>query len=141
MPLAKSVAWFRSRRMKILLAEDDLELAEVLRDALAVQGHEVWVARDGKEACNRIPTVKPQALITDILMPERDGLELIREFRRLFPQGLVIAMSGGSGHLSGQMCLELAQKLGADVVVNKPFQVSEFVRVVEDLIQRLSAGS
>ncbi len=127
--------------MTILLTDDHPELLEVLHEALAAQGHQVWTARNGNEACKLIAKITPQLLITDILMPERDGLELIREYRRLLPQGLVIAMSGGNDYLSGQLCLDMAAKLGADVVLNKPFHVSEFVRSVEKLVQRPSAGS
>lgn len=117
--------------MKILLTDDNAELREVLRETLVEAGHEVFLAENGEQACHLMGAVSPDILVTDVLMPERDGLEVIREFRRIYPEAFVLAMSGGSGLFEDRFCLELARQLGANVIIKKPFSFQEFVKIIE----------
>ncbi len=117
--------------MNILLTEDDDELRLALLEQLTDSGHKARGARNGREACAVMLEERFDALVTDIIMPERDGLELIAAFRQAYPQAPVIAMSGGGRALDEQVCENLAKHLGADRFLKKPFGFQEFVRVVE----------
>jgi DNA-binding response OmpR family regulator len=110
----------------ILLVEDDEQLRSMLRIVLDRAGHEVQEAGNGKEALeiyNRRPT---DLIVTDIVMPDKEGLETIMEFRRSYPDVKIIAMSGG-GRTGAQNYLQLAKKLGADHILTKPFSNQEIL--------------
>ena len=110
----------------ILLVEDDEQLRSMLRIVLDRAGHEVQEAGNGKEALeiyNRRPT---DLIVTDIVMPDKEGLETILEFRRIYPDVKIIAMSGG-GRTGAQNYLQLAKKLGADYILTKPFSNQEIL--------------
>jgi CheY-like chemotaxis protein len=72
-------------------------------------------------------------LITDIFMPERDGIELIHQFKSAFPQVKIIAMSGG-GRISKTDYLSFAADIGADRVLRKPFAAYTLLRMLQDLV-------
>ena len=104
-------------------------------------GHTVIEAGDGSEAMDLLPTVAADLVITDILMPEKEGIETIVGLRRCRPAIKIIAMSGG-GHVGASHCLEMAREFGADSSISKPFNRREILKAVEDLIgpgQRLCA--
>jgi DNA-binding NtrC family response regulator len=72
----------RRHRQRILLADDDPDSLEGLRALLEAWGYEVEIARDGRAALERIPVVRPSAVITDVIMPRMTGLELLEAIRR-----------------------------------------------------------
>jgi len=101
--------------MKVFLVDDCDEFREALRITLVTAGHEVTVARNGGEACALMREKKMDVLVADIFMPEGDGFEVIREFRRTLRPGPWVAMSGRRASCSlGKLCLDVADKLGAD---------------------------
>ncbi|MEL3892859.1 response regulator [Ferrovibrio sp. MS7] len=106
---------------RILLVEDDELVCRSLRMTLEAYGHMVENFADGRKA---VELLRQQgdfdAVITDILMPDMDGLELIRAVRALAPGIRVIAMSGG-GRRGNQDFLQFASTFGADAVLSKPF--------------------
>lgn len=106
--------------MKILLVEDDRLVRAMLLSTLLDMGHEVLVATNGKEALACQERSPAQVMLTDIVMPEKEGLETIREFRRKHPGVEIIAMSGG-GRGNAADYLRVAQGLGAREVLSKPF--------------------
>ena len=99
---------------RILLVEDDEAVREILRKALVLAGHEVEEAQNGNVALAAYRRQASDVVITDLVMPEKDGLETIMELRRLDPAVKVIAISGGGRTLGpGQLYLETARAIGA----------------------------
>ncbi|HLP10225.1 MAG TPA: response regulator [Opitutaceae bacterium] len=116
----------------ILVADDDDQVRMLLKRVLAKAGYEVSEARNGNEAV-RLFKLKPAALlITDLIMPDKEGIETIQEFRRNQTPVKIIAMSGG-GRLDQNMYLSMAKKIGADRVLSKPFLPQELLKVVQEL--------
>src|SRR5215831_7102565 len=97
---------------RILVIDDEDPIRRLLRAALEQRGHQVVEARQGKEALDLHRSQPVELVITDILMPEKDGLEVIMALRREAPQLKVIAISGG-GRFRQTEALELAEPLGA----------------------------
>jgi CheY-like chemotaxis protein len=115
---------------RILLVDDNPQIREVLEAALVQHGHQVVPARDGKEGMKLLRQSQCDVVLTDILMPEKDGLQLLREVRAEFPTMRVVAMSGGSPHQPGSDALRTASKFGADAVLHKPFTVAEAIAAI-----------
>ena len=88
---------------------------------LSAAGYEVSVARDGLEAVTVLSQRPYNLMLTDIIMPDRDGIETLMEVRRLWPRCKVVAMSGG-GRVGAELFLSLAGELGADSTIRKPFK-------------------
>jgi DNA-binding response OmpR family regulator len=122
-----------SQPARILIVDDDDSVRVVLRQALVRAGYEVIEAADGNEAVRLFKDAPAKLVITDILMPEKDGIETIREFRRTNPGVKIIAISGG-GRIDPKMCLLMAKMVGADRVLPKPFQSQTLIAVVQELL-------
>lgn len=126
---------------RILLIDDDAEVRTTLRAMLEHAGHTVVEAQDGVDGLRAMRTTAPDLIITDILMPEKEGIETIQEIRAECPDIKIIAISGG-GVTGRHMFLDVAQKLGADSVLEKPVMLRTLVRSVEALLSgRSSDGS
>ena len=117
----------------ILLVDDDEQLRSMLKIVLTRAGHEVQEACNGNEALKIQSNHPPDLMITDIVMPDREGLDTIREVLRNNATIKIIAMSGG-GRISSQDYLNLAEKMGADCTIAKPFSNQEILRVIELLL-------
>lgn len=111
---------------KLLLIDDEPMLRAALRCALELHGHVVTEAGDGKEGLLRFNPSVHEAIITDIVMPETEGLGLLMEVRKRCPATKVIVMSGGGTFKVGNY-LQTAKLLGADAVLSKPFSCDEMV--------------
>ncbi len=114
---------------RILVIDDEKEIPRALRKILEGEGHAVEEATDGKTALRRFAGRPTDLVITDIYMPEMDGIELILRLREAFPESRIIAMSGG-GFLSKDRVLGAASMLGADGVLEKPFSGEDALEVV-----------
>jgi len=108
-----------SRMARVLLIEDDYFLRAVLKGSLQEQGYAVVDVENASRATALHEENPFDVILTDLIMPERDGLELITEFRRRFPAVRIIAMSAG-GQISGPDYLEIAKKMGAFSTLLKP---------------------
>ena len=117
---------------RILLIEDDADSRTTLRRVLERAGHTVFEAANGQEGIERYRTTPTELVITDILMPERKGLETIMALRREFPAVKIIAVSGGIGPLD---FLHVAARLGAQRTFAKPFDYRELLAAVQELVQ------
>jgi DNA-binding response OmpR family regulator len=118
----------------ILVIDDDAPMRRLVAMALEKQGHSVAEAPDGAEAL-RIMSERPIGLvITDLLMPETDGIETIMELRRLYPATKIIAISGGGEYQTGAGFLRAAESLGADRTLTKPFEFKQLLPAVEALL-------
>jgi len=113
----------------ILVIDDDIDLRVIFQEALRAEGYEVSVAADGAQGIALQRKQRASLLITDIFMPDKDGLETIRDFREEFPSVPIIAISGG-GSLKIGGSLFTAKELGAAVILRKPFEMSDLLRSV-----------
>lgn len=120
---------------KILIIDDDALFRGMLNDMLSSEGHEILEANDGESGSRLFSSDHPDMIVTDILMPEKEGLQTIRDIRKKSPDVKIIALTGGGTHPDGLSYLEMAQDLGADRTFPKPFRTSEFVRVVKELLE------
>jgi DNA-binding response OmpR family regulator len=117
--------------MKILVIDDDLLLLRMILRILAAEGHEVLTASEGSRGMAIYHRENPDLVITDIVMPEREGLETILALRRHDTQVKIIAMSGTDTEM-----LDVAWLIGADAVIEKPFRPHELldrIRALSDL--------
>ncbi|MDP2957868.1 MAG: response regulator [Longimicrobiales bacterium] len=114
----------------ILIIDDHPEILRVLRKVLEGAGHTVTEAPDGKTALRWFAGKPTDLVLTDIYMPEMDGLEFIMRVREAFPETRVIAMSGG-GFLGKDQILKAAAILGARQILEKPFTSEGVLEAVE----------
>ena len=117
----------------ILVVEDDPALRGMLKEALEKRKYVVITAGDGREAIAKFRPSVVDLVITDLLMPEEDGLMVIMKIREMKPSTRFIAISGGGMAGPGSYLL-MASKLGADHVFSKPFLPSELVQKVKELL-------
>ncbi len=117
----------------VLVIDDDQEIRRLLRRILERAGHGVQEAGSGLEGIQKYRSDPADLVITDIVMPEKEGLETIQELRRDFPDAKIIAMSGG-GRIGPKGYLKLAEKLGAARAFSKPFDRMEMVTAVDELL-------
>lgn len=120
---------------KILVIDDDTAMRKMVRRTLADAGHEVIEAADGIEGIKSFRAETPAIVVTDIIMPEQEGIATIREMRAIRSDVVIIAMSGG-GAGPGELYLDIAKVFGADAVLPKPFRPAELVALVEKLTNR-----
>lgn len=119
---------------KILVIDDEASIRGIIRDMLEGEGFTVLEAPDGAVAMQRCREQPVDLVITDILMPEKDGLEVIREIRRSAPSTKVIAMSGGGGSQAQVRFLDMAGRLGALRTIQKPFAMTAFLDTVREVL-------
>ena len=105
---------------RLLLIEDDDMSRKALERLLRRDGHEVVVARQGREGMSLFRLHAPDLVVTDIVMPEQEGIETIMELRAAAPECPIIAISGG-GRIGKVDFLDLALRVGAAEVIAKPF--------------------
>ena len=101
---------------------------------LEAAGHTVITAEDGVQAPKLLAANTVQVIITDLLMPERDGLEFITEVRKKFPGVKIIAMSGG-GHIARDSYLRIAKNFGAHFLLEKPFSQAGVLGAIEAVLK------
>ena len=119
---------------QILLIDDDDAVRTALRLLLTHFGHTVIEARNGREGLAVFDDIDADLLITDIVMPERDGLEVLMELHARHPPLKIIAISGGGRHLEAKDCLHTATVMGAAKVLVKPFRNEELMAAVNELL-------
>ncbi len=132
--LAMKVGNFLARdvaRPRILVVDDELSIRMLFRKVLQSAGYEVIEASNGKAAVARIQEGKVDLIITDLVMPEQEGVETIRQLRETHPQIKVVAMSGAFG---GRL-LNTASLLGAQATLMKPVSPATLLQVIQDLLQ------
>ena len=118
----------------ILIVEDEKELREMLRIALTRRKHTVLEAVDGKEAITHFKPSITDLVVTDLIMPEEDGLKVIIKLREIKPSLKVIAISGG-GKAGPASYLNLARALGADAIYTKPFSINDLLSKIDELLK------
>ena len=118
----------------ILLVDDEPMLRRVFRTVLERAGHEVEEAESGSKAIVLFSARRPDLVLTDIVMPDKEGVELIRELRAQDAQVPIIAMSGG-GSRGGDLFLTLAMHLGATQTLQKPIRQPALLEAVQACLE------
>ena len=108
------------RQFYTLVVDDEPGIREMIAIMLGLHGHVVTTAFDGKMALALATAASFDLVITDVVMPEKDGLEFIRELRTKSPRTRIVAMSAG-GHMAAMDYLKMAKHFGARAVLHKPF--------------------
>jgi CheY-like chemotaxis protein len=124
----------------ILIIDDEAQIRSMIRLVLERAGYSVMEAADGVEGIRRFRETPVNLIITDLIMPNKDGIGMIIELKKEFPDIKIIAMSGGGlnrpeGYLRG------AQKLGAACTLSKPINRQELLRSVKDTLESKSEAS
>ncbi len=117
---------------RILLLDDSPSTLQVVEQMLATRGHEVESVGDGLHGLAHLVASPYDLLVTDIYMPGADGIQIIRECRRLRPAVKIVAMSGREGHWD---MLATARLMGADTTIAKPFAQDDFLRQIDALLE------
>ncbi|PKN73229.1 MAG: response regulator [Candidatus Cloacimonetes bacterium HGW-Cloacimonetes-3] len=118
---------------KILVIEDDSSFRNVLVQMLVRAGYDVRQAGDGNQAVEVCADFQPELVLTDIIMPDKEGLETIQDLLAVNPDLKIIAMSGG-GKFGPDSYLPLAQKLGAKATLQKPFMREELISTIQEVL-------
>lgn len=116
----------------ILIVDDDPVMRQFVEEALST-AYSITSVKNGREALNLLATQNVDLVITDLIMPEMDGIELLIALRKTRPDLKLIAISGG-GILINFDSLKAAKKLGACGVLRKPFELSELRTAVQNLL-------
>ena len=118
---------------RILVIDDDSQVRAMLKQMLEREGYEVAAAPDGKVGMRDHQQNAFDLIITDLFMPEKEGLETIRELKQDYPGVKIIAISGG-GRVRPDELLDVAEKLGAERTFLKPIIREEMVNAVRELL-------
>lgn len=119
---------------RILLVDDDEGVAKGFARVLAKVGYETAWACDGLVALKMLDASRYDAMVCDLFMPEREGLETIREARRLYPHMGIVVASGGFGTSEVEFWLKTARALGASVALAKPVASADLIAAVQSVM-------
>ncbi|MBI5936281.1 MAG: response regulator [Betaproteobacteria bacterium] len=109
---------------KILVVDDEAPMRKLLKEVLIQDNHEVREAENGMQASAMFRSEPADLVITDIRMPDTNGIDLIVQLRRDYPRSRIIAISGGGGGDGRVDYLAVARQAGATQVISKPFQIA-----------------
>jgi CheY-like chemotaxis protein len=116
---------------KILVIDDEEQLRDLLKQMLTRDGHKVMTAYDGVEGIRCFDTFHPDVVITDIIMPNKDGIEVITELLCRDSNIAIIAISGGRRAITAEFNLESAELLGVKGILSKPFTREQLREAVQ----------
>jgi DNA-binding response OmpR family regulator len=122
-----------SNIVRILIIDDDPQILDILGQILEREGHQVVAALNGKEGLKLYRENPTDLIITDLIMPDKEGIETIMELRRDFPDVKIIAISGG-GHNHADQYLSMALKFGVQRTFAKPVARAELLKAVRELL-------
>lgn len=121
----------REEQVRVLVIDDEAGLRMTIRKMLESAGHEVVEAENGRLGLEAYKKQPPDVVVTDIIMPQKEGIETIRDIRAIAPNVRIVAISGG-GRNQNMDFLRIAEKLGANATLPKPFRRDELIACVED---------
>jgi len=122
---------------RILVIEDEPHIRILIENLLARDGHEVDLAENGEAGLMLFARHQYDLVITDIVMPEKDGFEVISALNRILPHARVIAITGGAAKLDIRNLLAMAESLGADRVLSKPLDFIKLQAAVKEVLELL----
>ncbi len=117
----------------ILLVDDDNQVRDMLKKIFVMEGYEVVEAADGLQATELYDPEVIDLVVTDIVMPEKEGLQTIREIRQVNPEARIIAISGG-GRIKPEDYLDWANRIGVDQTFTKPIRRTEILAAISELL-------
>ncbi len=127
--------------LSILVADDEPDICVLIEQWLKPLGHSVRQAHTGSEALKLVAAHRFDLVVTDVLMPDGDGLKVMEGLKRAQPAARVLAISGGGHYMDGREYLKIAQGLGADGAITKPFTRDEFLQAVgQAMAKRATPG-
>ena len=112
---------------KIVVIDDHSEVRDIIKEALENEGHEVYTAINGETGIQLITQYMPQIVITDILMPVKEGVNVVRSVRYNFPDTKIIVISGADRR---ENYFETAKSFGADEILSKPIDLDVLIDMV-----------
>ena len=118
--------------VKVLVIEDEKAVRKLVGRMLESRDHTMIEASDGVQGLQAFQAEKPDVVVTDIIMPNADGLEVIRKIMEWEPEAKIIAISGG-GRVEERTYLNYAKKFGARAILAKPFEPDELLSLIESL--------
>jgi CheY-like chemotaxis protein len=118
----------------ILVVDDDPQVLEVVSEMLRLEGYDVRVAENGRKAVEQLQEGRFDLVITDLIMPDKEGLETIADIRKYKVDMPIIAISGG-GRIGPSDHLQSARFLGANATLAKPFGRQELITTVASLLE------
>jgi DNA-binding response OmpR family regulator len=128
----------------VLIIEDDPEVGASLKRVLEIAGYQARVARSGSDGVAEFRRAPTDIIITDIIMPKKNGVEVIAEVRREFPKVPIIAISGGGNFgaagfkptaITTSAYLMASTKAGANAVLPKPFETRELLAAIKQALE------
>lgn len=119
---------------RILVVDDEAGITTVINAVLTRQNYTVITARNGRDALEKLSLGPVDLVVTDMVMPDIDGMHLIPEIHRLLPRVRIIAMSGGGDKFGSELYLKEACRLGASHILNKPFLMNELTDLVKQTL-------
>lgn len=117
----------------ILIIDDDPEITTLLKTILLSKSRQVQTAQSGRDGMRMLAEHRFDIVITDIIMPDLDGFEVIMAINKMMPRPTVIAMTGGSSRLNREYLADMAKALNVQRVLFKPFTIAE---LLEAILQR-----
>ncbi len=123
-----------ANKKRILVIDDDENIRRLLRTILELEGYQVIEASDGGMGLREFAKNPADLVITDLIMPGKEGIETIRELRQKSPDVRIIAISGG-GRIGPESYLKMAEGVGALHTMKKPFELVELVEAVARVIE------
>jgi DNA-binding NtrC family response regulator len=124
---------------RVLVVDDDADARQELSELLAGVGFDVNSARNGRDGLKQAASVRFDLVITDILMPDMEGLEFILSIKKAHPDVKIVAISGG-GRFKNMSFLDIAKKFGADRAFEKPLPIKQLLQDVADLMSQSAAA-
>jgi DNA-binding response OmpR family regulator len=130
---------------RVIIIDDEEDIRIVLKEIFVREGFDVGVASDGTEGLNLVRETGADVVITDIIMPGKDGVETAYDIRMEFPNTKIIVISGGGNTgpleyepsaIATSSYLASAESIGADMTMTKPFDRKELVKAVRDLTEQ-----
>ena len=118
---------------KVLVVDDDEQIRSLLVEALMGKQHDVISAVNGRECIEKCKNDAPDVVICDLVMPEKEGLETIKELHHSFPNLKIIAITGGIRDSAGDL-LQIAAHLGAHRALAKPFSLKDLEAAIDSLL-------
>jgi CheY-like chemotaxis protein len=122
------------KALSVLVADDEEDIRSLVLHWLVAAGHTVTSVANGNEARKVILQHRFDVVVTDVLMPDGDGIQLINDLKDTQPHARIVAMSGGGRYVEGDNCLKIARGFGAHAAVMKPFGREQLLAGVKEAL-------
>jgi CheY-like chemotaxis protein len=119
---------------RILVVDDDDLIRDLIYEILEPQGYQILLAENGNRALEILDKEEIDLIITDIIMPDKEGIETILDIKKRLPHAKIIAMSGG-GQLEANSYLSMAKRLGVNATLSKPFDPAKLLGMIQEILE------